>query len=166
MQKPPWVKSAMKCALPRTLNSNETKGEIMPPERKTRVLLAKMGLDAHDTGIIVVSSYLRDAGMEVIYGGIYNTPEKIVNMTEQESVDLIGLSFLTREHLSNVKRLMDLFMNKGISTPIIVGGILPDADIPKLKSLGVKEVFGPKTTRAEIVNVVNNIVKNQITASM
>ena len=128
-------------------------------ERKPRVLLAKMGLDAHDTGIIVVSSYLRDAGMEVIYGGIYNTPEGILNMVEQENVDLIGLSFLTREHLFNVKRLQDLLENKSVKIPIVVGGIIPNEDIPKLKEMGIKKVFGPGDVRDEIVNSIREIVR-------
>ena len=128
-------------------------------ERKPRVLLAKMGLDAHDTGIIVVSSYLRDAGMEVIYGGIYNTPEGILNMVEQENVDLIGLSFLTREHLFNVKRLQDLLENKSVKIPIVVGGIIPNEDIPKLKEMGIKKVFRPGTARDEIINSIREIVR-------
>lgn len=130
----------------------------MPTKRKPRILLAKMGLDAHDTGITVVSSYLRDAGMEVIYGGIYNTPDKIAVIAEQEDVDLIGLSFLTREHLSNIKRLQDLFKNKGINIPIIIGGIVPDEDMEKLKAMGVKKVFVPGASREDIVGSVRDIV--------
>jgi methylmalonyl-CoA mutase, C-terminal domain len=130
----------------------------MPAERKLRVLLAKMGLDAHDTGITVVSSYLRDAGMEVVYGGIYNTPDKIAAMAEQEDVDLIGLSFLTREHLSNIKRLKDLLKVKGIDIPIVVGGIVPDEDIEKLKGMGVREVFVPGASRNDIVNSIRLIL--------
>jgi methylmalonyl-CoA mutase C-terminal domain/subunit len=128
-------------------------------ERKLRVLLAKMGLDAHDTGMMIVSNYLRDAGMEVIYGGIYNTPEGILNMVEQENVDLIGLSFLTREHLINIKKLRDLLANKGVKIPIVVGGIIPNEDIPKLKEMGIKKVFGPGTARDEIVNSIREILR-------
>jgi methylmalonyl-CoA mutase, C-terminal domain len=130
----------------------------MPAERKLRVLLAKMGLDAHDTGITVVSSYLRDAGMEVVYGGIYNTPDKIAAMAEQEDVDLIGLSFLTHEHLSNIKRLKDLLKDKGVDIPIVVGGIVPDEDIEKLKGMGVREVFVPGASRSDIVNSIRLIL--------
>ena len=129
----------------------------MSAKRRARILLAKMGLDAHDTGITVVSSYLRDAGMEVIYGGIYNTPDKIAAMVEQEDVDLVGLSFLTREHLSNIKRLQDLLKSKGADIPIVVGGIVPDEDVEKLKGMGVREVFGPGASRENIVDSIRDI---------
>ena len=126
----------------------------MLPQKRLRILVAKMGLDGHDTGVTVVSSYLRDAGMEVIYGGLYNTPEKILEMVEHEAVDLVALSFMTREHLSNIERLRRLFKDKGVDIPVVVGGIVPDDDIEKLKAMGVKDIFGPGNSREEIVSCI------------
>ena len=110
-------------------------------KRKIRLLLGKMGLDGHDHGVRVIGRALRDAGCEVIYLGLYQTAEKIMNMAVQEGVDFIGLSFASGTHLEETKDLFDLLTEKGLSIPIVVGGIIPVQDVGPLKKLGVSEVF-------------------------
>jgi len=113
-------------------------------ERKIRVLIAKPGLDGHDRGAKVVARALRDAGMEVIYTGLRQTPEQIVTAALQEDVDVIGLSILSGAHMTLVPRVMQLLQEKGLQDVVVfVGGIIPQEDIPKLKALGVAEVFLP-----------------------
>ncbi len=121
-------------------------------ERRIRVLIAKPGLDGHDRGAKVVARALRDAGMEVIYTGLRQTPEMIVSAALQEDVDAIGLSVLSGAHMHyfrEVKRLLD---EQGAGDVLLFGGgIIPDEDVPKLKEIGVAEVFGPGTPTGEIV---------------
>jgi methylmalonyl-CoA mutase C-terminal domain/subunit len=127
----------------------------MSPDRKIRVLVAKPGLDGHDRGAKVIARALRDAGMEVIYTGLRQTPEMIVSAAEQEDADVIGLSILSGAHNTLCVRLMDLLRAKEMTdVAVLVGGIIPEADIPALKSAGIAEVFLPGTPMQEIVEFV------------
>ncbi len=113
-------------------------------ERKIRVLIAKPGLDGHDRGAKVVARALRDAGMEVIYTGLRQTPEMIAEAALQEDVDVVGLSILSGAHMALVPRVIELLRNNGQDGVLVfVGGIIPDEDIPALKEAGVREVYGP-----------------------
>jgi methylmalonyl-CoA mutase C-terminal domain/subunit len=124
-------------------------------EKIIRVLMAKPGLDGHDRGAKVVARALRDAGMEVIYTGLRQTPEMIVEAALQEDVDVIGLSILSGAHGNLVPRVMRLLVEKGMGKlPVFVGGIIPPADVPALKAEGVLEVFGPGTATAEVVRAI------------
>jgi methylmalonyl-CoA mutase C-terminal domain/subunit len=123
--------------------------------KKIRVLIAKPGLDGHDRGAKVIARALRDAGMEVIYTGLRQTPEMIVDAALQEDVDVIGLSILSGAHGSLVPRVMRLLKEKGIGqVHVFVGGIIPESDIPELVSGGVTAVFGPGTPTAEVVKAI------------
>lgn len=130
---------------------------------KIRVLVAKPGLDGHDRGAKVIARALRDAGMEVIYTGLRQTPEQIVNAALQEDVDAIGLSILSGAHMHLFPRIIDLVQQKGLDDVLVfAGGIIPDPDIVKLKQLGVAEIFPPGSSLDEIVDFVkNNIRKKQ-----
>ena len=124
--------------------------------RKLRVVIAKPGLDGHDRGAKVIARALRDAGMEVIYTGLRQTPEQIVAAALQEDADVIGLSILSGAHNHIAPRLMDLLKAKGLDDVLVViGGIIPDLDIPRLKAIGVKGVFLPGTPMQEIVDFIN-----------
>lgn len=128
-------------------------------ERKIRVLIAKPGLDGHDRGAKVVARALRDAGMEVIYTGIRQTPEMIVETALQEDVDVIGLSILSGAHLELFPRIMDGLKKKGLGDKLVIaGGIIPEEDIPKLMEMGIKKVFGPGTPLKEIVKFIEDNV--------
>ena len=124
--------------------------------RKLRVVIAKPGLDGHDRGAKVIARALRDAGMEVIYTGLRQTPEQIVSAALQEDADVIGLSILSGAHNHIAPRLMELLQQKGLDDVLVViGGIIPDVDIPKLKEIGVRGVFLPGTPMQEIVDFIN-----------
>jgi methylmalonyl-CoA mutase C-terminal domain/subunit len=124
--------------------------------RKLRVVIAKPGLDGHDRGAKVIARALRDAGMEVIYTGLRQTPEQIVAAALQEDADVIGLSILSGAHNHIAPRLMDLLKVKGLDDVLVViGGIIPDLDIPKLKAIGVKGIFLPGTPMQDIVEFIN-----------
>jgi methylmalonyl-CoA mutase C-terminal domain/subunit len=124
--------------------------------RKLRVVIAKPGLDGHDRGAKVIARALRDAGMEVIYTGLRQTPEQIVTAALQEDADVIGLSILSGAHNYIAPRLMELLKEKGLDDVlVIVGGIIPDIDVPKLKAIGVKGVFPPGTSMQDIIDFVN-----------
>jgi len=124
-------------------------------EKKLRVLIAKPGLDGHDRGAMVVARALRDAGMEVIYTGLRQTPEMIAEAALQEDVDIIGLSILSGAHMALVPRGMELLRAQGQEgVHVLVGGIIPDEDVPKLRNLGVAAIFGPGTTTQEIIRTV------------
>jgi methylmalonyl-CoA mutase C-terminal domain/subunit len=123
--------------------------------RTLRVVIAKPGLDGHDRGAKVIARALRDAGMEVIYTGLRQTPEQIVSAALQEDADVIGLSILSGAHNHIVPRLVQLMREKGLDDVLVViGGIIPDVDIPGLKRLGVKGVFLPGTPMQEIVDFI------------
>ena len=129
----------------------------MAEEKKIRVLVAKPGLDGHDRGAKVVARALRDAGMEVIYTGIRQTPEMIVETALQEDVDVVGLSILSGAHRELFPPIVDGLKKKGMSDVLIVaGGIVPDEDIPVLQKLGIKAVFGPGTPTSKIAEFINS----------
>jgi methylmalonyl-CoA mutase C-terminal domain/subunit len=125
---------------------------------KLRVLIAKPGLDGHDRGAMVVARALRDAGMEVIYTGLRQTPEMIAEAALQEDVDLVGLSILSGAHMALVPRVLELLKEQGQEhVKVLLGGIIPDDDLPKLKDLGVAAVFGPGTNTQDIIRIVGEI---------
>ena len=129
------------------------------PEQKIRVLVAKPGLDGHDRGAKVIARALRDAGMEVIYTGLRQTPEMIVNAALQEDVHVIGLSILSGAHNAIVPRVMDLMQqNKVDDVLVVVGGIIPDQDVEALKNRGVAAIFQPGTSMDEIVKFIRSNV--------
>jgi len=124
---------------------------------KIRVLVGKPGLDGHDRGAKVVARALRDAGMEVIYTGIRQTPEDIVNTALEEDVKIIGLSILSGAHMKLCEKILNLLKEKEADIPIFLGGIIPEDDIPALKEMGIKEVFGPGTPLETIISKVKEI---------
>lgn len=127
--------------------------------RKIRVLIAKPGLDGHDRGAKVIARSLRDAGMEVIYTGLRQTPEMIVEAALQEDVDVIGLSILSGAHMALTPRIMELLRENGIEdVKVVLGGIIPDEDVPALKAMGVNAVFGPGTNTDDIVKHIRAVV--------
>lgn len=129
-------------------------------EKKIRVLVAKPGLDGHDRGAKIVARALRDAGMEVIYTGLHQTPEQIVETAIQEDVDHIGLSCLSGAHMTLFPKVVDLLKkNNAGDITVSGGGIIPDEDVPRLKEAGISGVFGPGTTTAEIVGFIKDVVK-------
>jgi methylmalonyl-CoA mutase, C-terminal domain len=124
--------------------------------RRLRVVIAKPGLDGHDRGAKVIARALRDAGMEVIYTGLRQTPEQIVTAALQEDADVVGLSILSGAHNYIAPRLMELLKEKGLDDVLVIaGGIIPDIDVPKLKAIGVKGVFPPGTTMQDIIDFIN-----------
>lgn len=124
-------------------------------ERKIRVLVAKPGLDGHDRGALVVARALRDAGMEVIYTGLRQTPEMIAETALQEDVDVVGMSILSGAHMALVPRVLELLRANGQEhVKVFVGGIIPDEDAPRLKEAGVNGVYGPGTSMELIVRDV------------
>jgi|YelNatPaOPRAMG01_1025707.scaffolds.fasta_scaffold27047_3 methylmalonyl-CoA mutase C-terminal domain/subunit len=128
--------------------------------KKLRILVAKPGLDGHDRGARVVARAFRDAGFEVIYTGLHQTPEQIVAAALQEDVDLVGLSCLSGAHMYLFSRVLELLRQNGLEDiPVIAGGIIPKEDIPKLKALGIREVFLPGSSLQSIVTWVRNNVK-------
>ena len=126
----------------------------------TRVLIAKPGLDGHDRGAKVVARALRDGGMEVIYAGLRQTPEDIVESAIEEDVDLIGLSCLSGAHMALFPRVLALLKKRKVTdVPVFAGGIIPDDDATKLKKIGVKAIFGPGTTLEQIVTTARAIAR-------
>jgi methylmalonyl-CoA mutase, C-terminal domain len=131
----------------------------MAEGRKIRVLVGKPGLDGHDRGAKVVARALRDAGMEVIYTGIRQTPEMIIEAAIQEDVDVVGLSILSGAHLALFPPIIDGLKKKGLTNALVIaGGIIPDEDIPELQKIGVKAVFGPGTPTGKIAEFIKKEV--------
>ncbi len=129
------------------------------PSGRPRILVAKPGLDGHDRGIKVVARALRDAGMEVIYTGLHQTPEQIASAAIQEDVDAVGLSCLSGAHMTLFPRVAELIKDQGGETMLVFGGgIIPDADIPRLKDAGITEIFTPGATTKAIVDWVRDNV--------
>ena len=132
----------------------------MKLQRPLKVLIAKAGLDGHERGALVVAMGLREAGLEVIYTGIRNTPEQIVASAIQENVDAIGLSSLSGGHLAQFRRVMDLLKQEKVKGVLVfAGGIIPDEDVKKLQKLGIRAVFGPGSTIASILEFLRKTLK-------
>jgi methylmalonyl-CoA mutase C-terminal domain/subunit len=130
--------------------------------QKIRVVIAKPGLDGHDRGAKVIARALRDAGMEVIYTGLRQTPEQIVGAALQEDADVIGLSILSGAHMHICPRVMELLREKGLGdVMVVIGGIIPDVDIPRLKEMGVSGIFLPGSPMQEIVDFINRNVRSR-----
>ena len=135
-------------------------------DRKIRVVVAKPGLDGHDRGAKIIARALRDAGMEVIYTGLHQTPEQIVETVLQEDADAVGLSILSGAHMTLVPRIVELLKEQEAEDVLVtVGGTIPAQDIPELKELGVAEVFTPGAPTDEIVNFVRSAVEGRAPSS-
>ena len=131
--------------------------------RKLRVVIAKPGLDGHDRGAKVIARALRDAGMEVIYTGLRQTPEMIASAALQEDADVIGLSILSGAHNHIAPRLMELLKARGLDVVLVViGGIIPDVDIPRLKDIGVRGIFLPGTPMQEIIDFIQQNARARV----
>jgi methylmalonyl-CoA mutase C-terminal domain/subunit len=131
-------------------------------ERKIKVIVAKVGLDGHDRGAKVVARALKDAGMEVVYTGLRQTPEQVVKTAVQEDADVIGVSILSGAHLELVPMIVNLMKEKGLNDVVlIVGGVIPPQDVPKLKEMGVDEVFLPGTSLKELVEKIRELVSKK-----
>ncbi|TMM03872.1 MAG: cobalamin B12-binding domain-containing protein [Actinobacteria bacterium] len=129
-------------------------------EKKIRVVVAKPGLDGHDRGAKIIARALRDAGMEVIYTGLHQTPEQIVETVIQEDADAVGLSILSGAHMTLVPRILELLSEQGVNDVLItLGGTIPADDVPQLKALGVAEVFGPGASTQDIVDFIRGAVR-------
>ena len=125
--------------------------------RKIRVVVAKPGLDGHDRGAKIIARALRDAGMEVIYTGLHQTPEQIAETVIQEDADAVGLSILSGAHMTLVPRIVEILKEQGVDDVVItVGGTIPAEDVPELKKLGINEVFTPGASTDEIVEFVRD----------
>jgi methylmalonyl-CoA mutase cobalamin-binding domain/chain len=130
------------------------------PDRKLRILVAKPGLDGHDRGAKIIARALRDAGMEVIYTGLHQTPEMIVSAAVQEDVDAIGLSIMSGAHMTLFPAVIDLLKEqKAGDIEVFGGGIIPDGDIPVLKQLGVSEIFTPGSSTQDIVQWIRQHIQ-------
>jgi methylmalonyl-CoA mutase C-terminal domain/subunit len=130
--------------------------------QKIRVVIAKPGLDGHDRGAKVIARALRDAGMEVIYTGLRQTPEQIVGAALQEDADVIGLSILSGAHMHICPRVMELLKEKGLTDVLVViGGIIPDVDMPKLREMGVTGIFLPGSPMQDIVDFISKNVRSR-----
>jgi methylmalonyl-CoA mutase C-terminal domain/subunit len=130
--------------------------------RKIRVVVAKPGLDGHDRGAKIIARALRDAGMEVIYTGLHQTPEQIVETVLQEDADAVGLSILSGAHMTLVPRVVELLREQDAGDVVVtVGGTIPNQDIPELKELGVAEVFTPGAPTQAIIEFIENAVKER-----
>lgn len=123
-----------------------------------RVLVAKVGLDGHDRGIKVVARLLRDAGMEVVYTGLFQTPETVASAAIQEDVDVVGLSMLSGAHMTLAPLVVQALRERGSEIPVVLGGIVPPQDLDELRDLGIAAVFGPGASAEEIVRTITGIV--------
>ncbi len=133
----------------------------MGEQRKTRVVIAKPGLDGHDRGAKVIARALRDAGMEVIYTGLRQTPEQIVAAAAQEDAELIGLSILSGAHLPICRRVIELLHERGMdAVRVFVGGIIPSQDIAELKRMGVREIFLPGSSTGDVIKAIKGTAVN------
>ncbi len=129
--------------------------------RRYKVLVAKLGLDGHDRGAKVVARALRDAGFDVVYLGVHQTPENVVRTAIEEDVDVIGISILSGSHIELVSDLMKLLREKNLKIPVIVGGVIPPEDYDELKKLGVAEVMGPGTPLSRIIEVYKKLAEEK-----
>ena len=134
-------------------------------QRKIRVLVAKPGLDGHDRGAKVVARSLRDAGFEVIYTGIRQTPQMIAEAALQEDVDVVGMSILSGAHMTLCPKVVDLLRAQGQDdVTVLVGGIIPEEDIAPMRAAGIDAVFGPGTSTQDIINYINTVVAARVSA--
>jgi methylmalonyl-CoA mutase C-terminal domain/subunit len=134
----------------------------MSTGRKIRVLVAKPGLDSHDRGVKIVARALRDAGMEVVYTGLRQTPEQIVEAAMQEDVDVLAMSILSGAHMTLLPAVTKLMEERGMTDVLVLaGGIIPDEDVPALKEKGIADVFGPGTPTDEIVRYIHEKIKEK-----
>jgi methylmalonyl-CoA mutase C-terminal domain/subunit len=141
------------------VSDTETAQERPATGRKIRVVVAKPGLDGHDRGAKIIARALRDAGMEVIYTGLHQTPEQIVETVIQEDADAVGLSILSGAHMTLVPKIAELLREQGVDDVVlVVGGTIPSDDIPELKRLGVSEIFTPGAPVQEIIEFIRNSV--------
>jgi len=129
----------------------------MPPKR---ILLAKMGLDCHDTGIITVAQQLRESGFEVIYLGLHNSAPQVVKAAIEEDVDVIGVSFLSGQHMAQMRLLLQAMQAEGLGRPVICGGVIPEDDAAELRKMGVAEVIRPGTLTRDVLALVNRAVES------
>ncbi|HII72929.1 TPA: cobalamin B12-binding domain-containing protein [Sulfurisphaera tokodaii] len=135
---------------------------MLMSQKRIKVLVAKLGLDGHDRGAKVIARALKDAGMEVVYTGLRQTPEQIVKSAIQEDVDVIGISILSGAHLELVPYVVNLMREKGLNDVVlVVGGVIPPQDIPKLKEMGVDEVFLPGSSLKEVVEKITKAVETK-----
>lgn len=132
-----------------------------PIRKRPKILVTKLGLDGHDRGAKVVAKALKDSGFEVVYLGVHRTPEEVIRTAIEEDVDAIGVSILSGSHLELINDLMKLAKKEGINVPIIVGGIIPPEDIPKLKGMGVVEVCPPGTSLKDIVELFKRVTSRE-----
>jgi methylmalonyl-CoA mutase, C-terminal domain len=140
-------------------SGTQTEGGATQAARKIRVVVAKPGLDGHDRGAKIIARALRDAGMEVIYTGLHQTPEQIAETVLQEDADAVGLSILSGAHMTLVPRVVELLRDQGADDVIVtVGGTIPADDIPELKKLGVAEVFTPGSSTQQIIDFIRGSV--------
>ena len=123
-----------------------------------RVLVAKVGLDGHDRGVKVVARILRDAGFEVIYTGLFQTPDKVAAAAIDEDVDAVGLSMLSGAHMTLAPKVVEKMRERGVDVPVVVGGIIPDQDAEKLKTLGVAGVLSPGATSDQVVDLMRAVI--------
>jgi methylmalonyl-CoA mutase, C-terminal domain len=131
-------------------------------DRPIRILIAKVGLDGHDRGAHIIAAFLRDAGMEVIYTGLRQTPEMVINTAIQEDVDAIGISILSGAHMTVFPKIINLMKEKGMEDVLLTGGgIIPDQDMKKLNELGVGKLFAPGTDTSEIVTYIKDEVNKK-----
>ncbi len=124
----------------------------------TRVLIAKVGLDGHDRGVNVIARLLRDAGMEVVYTGLFQTPEAVARTAIDEDVDVVGLSILSGAHLTLVPLVVTALRTSGCDVPVVVGGIIPQEDVEALRAAGVAATFGPGSSMQDIVTTIEGLV--------
>ena len=127
--------------------------------KRVKIIMAKMGLDCHDTGIVTMTHMLRDAGCEVIYLGLHNSAERILRVAMEEDVDIIGLSFLSGQHMVQTAKLFDLMKKEGAKFPIMVGGVIPNYDVKQLQEMGVSKVFSPGTMTSLIMDFIDETTK-------
>ncbi|MBI1731562.1 MAG: cobalamin B12-binding domain-containing protein [Gammaproteobacteria bacterium] len=124
-----------------------------------RILLAKMGLDCHDTGIITVAQQLRENGFEVIYLGLHNSAQQVIKAAMEEDVDLVGVSFLSGQHMAQMCNLLEAMREAGMRLPVICGGVIPDDDAAELRGMGVAEVIRPGCLTADILRIVSSALE-------
>ncbi len=130
----------------------------MAAAKNTRIVLAKLGLDGHDRGLKVVARILRDAGMEVIYLGLRQSPESVAGVVEQEDADVVGISMHNASHLTLAPLMVEALRDLGLETPVVIGGIVPDEDVEELRRDGIAAVLGPGASASEVVATVRRAV--------